>query len=415
MGMDEEEAKLTRCSKEELLSEIIELKKVITQLRISEERARLTVETAYDACISIDASGVVIDWNLQAITTFGWSRSEAVGRMLTDMIIPPKYREMHRQGIERFFATREGPVLNKRVEMTALHKDGHEFPVELRIVPIHLGETYVFSAFVHDITNRKAAEETLKAFTARLEQSNRELQDFAFVASHDLQEPLRKVTSFGDLLKIKYGKHLPPEGHDYLERMVNAVKRMQTLITDLLSYSNVVTQVQSFRLVDLKQVVREVLSDLDAMIKEAGGRVEVGDLPTIEAEPVMMYQLFQNFVSNAIKYRRPGVPPVIKISSVILDGDRKASPGGEAVAAPSVQLMVEDNGIGFDEKHLDRMFVIFKRLHGRSSYAGSGIGLAICKKVADHHKGSVTARSKINEGSTFITVIPTQQAKGGEI
>lgn len=415
MGMDEEEAKLTRCSKEELLSEIIELKKVITQLRISEERARLTVETAYDACISIDASGVVIDWNLQAITTFGWSRSEAVGRMLTDMIIPPKYREMHRQGIERFFATREGPVLNKRVEMTALHKDGHEFPVELRIVPIHLGETYVFSAFVHDITNRKAAEETLKAFTARLEQSNRELQDFAFVASHDLQEPLRKVTSFGDLLKIKYGKHLPPEGHDYLERMVNAVKRMQTLITDLLSYSNVVTQVQSFRLVDLKQVVREVLSDLDAMIKEAGGRVEVGDLPTIEAEPVMMYQLFQNFVSNAIKYRRPGVPPVIKISSVILDGDRKASPGGEAVAAPSVQLMVEDNGIGFDEKHLDRMFVIFKRLHGRSSYAGSGIGLAICKKVADYHKGSVTARSKINEGSTFITVLPTQQAKGGEI
>ncbi len=416
MQTDEGEASRALGREERLLSEIVELKQVIARLRMSEERARLTVETAYDACISIDADGVVTDWNLQAEATFGWSRSDVVGKVLADLIIPSQFREMHRKGMERFLATGEGPVLNKRVEMIALHKDGHEFPVELRIAPIHWGKTYAFSAFVHDITNRKVAEERLKAFTAKLEQSNRELQDFAFVASHDLQEPLRKVTSFGDLLKIKYGRHLPAEGHDYLERMVNAVKRMQVLITDLLTYSQVITQVQPFSWVDLKSVAQEVLSDLDQKIREADGRVEVGDLPAIEAEPVMIYQLFQNLVSNAIKYRRQGVPPIIKINGAILPGDRQLSAGEAASpAVPSIQITVEDNGIGFDEKHLDRMFIIFKRLHGRSSYAGSGIGLAICKKVVDHHKGSITAKSKLNEGSTFIAILPTQQAKGEEI
>lgn len=396
-------------SQEEILrSENAALKQEIGALRMSEERFRLIVETAYDACITMDTKGIVRSFNLQAEATFGWSRSEVIGQVLSEKIIPERDREAYNRGITQFLETGESAVLNRRIEMAAIHRDGHEFPVELRITPIQLGGSHVFSAFVHDITNRKVGEEKLRAFTARLEQSNRELQDFAFVASHDLQEPLRKVMSFGDLLKIKCGGALPAEGHDYLSRMINAVKRMQTLITDLLSYSQVITVVQPYTVVNLSRVAQDVVSDLEEPILSVQGRVEIENLPTIEAEPSQMYQLLQNLVSNAMKYHRDGTPPIVKISGRLLS-EEEIPEGYDRDRGPCCCLSVADNGIGFDEKHLDRMFIIFKRLHGRASYTGSGIGLAICKKVADHHGGQITARSKPGEGATFVITLPTQQ------
>jgi PAS domain S-box-containing protein len=251
-----------------------------------------------------------------------------------------------------------------------------------------------------DITSRKQAEFRLKNYAAKLQNSNRELQDFAYVASHDLQEPLRKVYVFGDRLKAKFGNALPADGQQYLERMQESTRRMQTLINDLLAFSRVATQVHPFVLVNLADVAKEVLSDLELRIQQSGGRVEVGELPTLEADARQMRQLLQNLVGNALKFHQPNTPPAVQIRGELL-------PESEAC-----RITVTDAGIGFDEKYLDRIFQVFQRLHTRGTYEGTGIGLAICRKIVMHHNGEITAQSKPGEGATFIVTLPLQQPKG---
>jgi len=249
----------------------------------------------------------------------------------------------------------------------------------------------------HDITARKQAEEALNFYTASLVRSNRELQDFASVASHDLQEPLRKIQAFSDRLKARSGPALDETARDYLDRMQNAAARMQTLVNDLLTFSRVTSRAQPFVPTDLARVAREVLSDLETRLEQTGGRVELGDLPVIEADATQMRQLFQNLVANALKFHRPDAPPVVKVTCE-RDGD-------------SVRLLVADNGIGFDEKYLDRIFTIFQRLHGREEYEGTGVGLAVCRKIAHRHNGAITARSQPGQGATFIVTLPSRQVK----
>jgi signal transduction histidine kinase len=230
-----------------------------------------------------------------------------------------------------------------------------------------------------------------------LARSNRELESFASVASHDLQEPLRKITAFGDRLKSQEAGALSDRGRDYLERMQNAATRMQSLIEDLLAYSRVTTRGQPFVPVSLAEVTREVLSDLELRIERTGARVEVGELPTIEADPTQMRQLLQNLLSNALKFQRPGETPRIRVEGRPLNG------------SAAIELRVEDNGIGFDEKYLDRIFTVFQRLHGRGEYEGTGVGLAICRKIALRHGGDITARSQPGQGATFIVTLPLKQ------
>src|SRR5947207_583080 len=261
-----------------------------------------------------------------------------------------------------------------------------------------------------EIAERKQTEERLKATALRLERSNRELQDFAYVASHDLQEPLRKVQAFGDRLKAACSKAIGAEGSDYLDRMQAAAKRMQTLIDDLLAFSRVTTKANPFEPVDLNRIAQEVLSDLEVRIQQSGGQVELGELPAIDADPLQMRQLFQNLFGNALKFNQEGRPPVVKVR-----GQAVNQPARESAANGQVeevcQITVEDNGIGFNEKYLDRIFILFQRLHGRSAYEGTGIGLAICRKIADRHGGSITAKSTPGEGSTFVVTLPLKQAK----
>jgi PAS domain S-box-containing protein len=255
---------------------------------------------------------------------------------------------------------------------------------------------------------QKKAQDQLERTAAMLSQSNRELQDFASVASHDLQEPLRKIQAFGDRLKSKCGEQLTDVGHDYLERMLNAAQRMQTLINDLLTFSRVTTKAQPFSKVDLAVVAREVLSDLEVRIEQSGGAVEVSELPVIDADPVQMRQLLQNLIANALKFRKPDEPPLVKIFA------ESNSPNAEgatwALASSEVwQISVADNGIGFDEKYLNRIFTVFQRLHGRNSYEGTGVGLAVCRRIAERHGGSITARSQPDRGATFIVKLPANQ------
>lgn len=264
---------------------------------------------------------------------------------------------------------------------------------------------------VEDVTERKEAEKELRMLNAKLERSNRELQDFAQVASHDLQEPMRKILAFGDRLKTKDGGALSEQGRDYLERMQSAAHRMQRLINDLLSFSRVTTKVQPFAPVDLRLLMRDVLSDLEVPIEGARASVEVGVLPLIEADAIQIRQLLQNLISNALKYQRPGVKPIIKVRSEILQDRRQEAKDPYAADGTLCQLFVEDNGIGFDEKYLDRIFTIFERLHGRKEYEGTGVGLAICRRIVERHGGHITAHSKPGEGATFIVTIPFRQRK----
>ena len=235
-----------------------------------------------------------------------------------------------------------------------------------------------------------------------LTRSNEELQQFAFIASHDLQEPLRKIITFGDRLQTTNENNFSPQGRDYLQRMQNAALRMQTLIKDLLTLSRVTTRAQPFVEVNLTQILQEVLSDLEVSIQQTNGRVEVGDLPTIQADPLQMRQLLQNLIGNALKFHRPQIPPVVRVYSQILPNQSDQV----AVVSEICQITVEDNGIGLNNHYIDRIFQVFQRLHGRQEYQGTGVGLAICRKIAERHHGLITVESKPGAGAKFMVRLP---------
>ncbi len=263
----------------------------------------------------------------------------------------------------------------------------------------------------HDRLEERVLERTreLNELNVELERSNRELQDFAFVASHDLQEPLRKIQAFGDRLRTIQGPNFTDQGRDYLDRMHSAAGRMHTLINDLLTFSRVTTKAQPFAPTDLNRIAEDVVSDLEARIEDSGGAVEVGELPTIEADELQMRQLLQNLIANALKFRKQDLPPRVTISAEKLASG--PSDNGDSAIGDIVKIYVKDNGIGFDEKYLDRIFTPFQRLHGRNEYEGTGIGLAVCRKIVERHGGSLTAESKSGEGSTFIVTLPSTQSK----
>ncbi len=258
-----------------------------------------------------------------------------------------------------------------------------------------------------EVAERRAAEEQVRAVAAELERSNGELEKFAYVASHDLQEPLRKIQAFGDRLQTKCRDALPDTGRDFVDRMLAAAGRMRRLIDDLLTFSRVTTQRRPYKRLDLERLVREVVSDLEVRITQAGGTVHVGPLPDLDADPSQMRQLFQNLIANAVKFHRPGVPPVVTVEGEPFT--RAPAEPGDGEPVPMVRVTVRDNGIGFDEKYRDRIFDVFQRLHGRDEYEGTGVGLAICRKILERHGGTITAHSKEGEGATFVVTLPARQ------
>ncbi len=260
----------------------------------------------------------------------------------------------------------------------------------------------------HNVTEQKRMDEAhkqtelaLEMYNRQLAASNRELEEFAFVASHDLQTPLRKIMAFGDRLRSQYGAVLDEVGQDYLMRMQNAASHMQALISDLLELSRIGTHGQPFEAVDLNVIAADVLQDLEITIEQQGGSVVVGALPTVAADPVQMRQLLQNLIGNALKFHKADSIAVVKIS-----GQHKDNPS-ELLNAPAMHsILIEDNGIGFDEKYLDRIFQPLQRLHRTNQYEGTGMGLAICRRIVERHGGTISAKSQPGIGATFMITLP---------
>lgn len=495
-------------------------------IRTAAERFRLILDTAYDAFIAIDLEDRVVEWNPQAERMFGWARAEVMGKPLVERIVPLRYRETHLKGIAHYLATGEGPVLNRRIQLAGLRKDGMEIPVELTVSPAGLGNHRFFAAFIHDISERLAAEKKIRQlsranelilnfagegiygldmngvttfvnpaaarmtgyaieeslgkaqhglvhhtkpdgtpypreqcpiyaalrdgkmhhsdedvfwrkdgtsfpveFTAapiheeqklmgavvvfsditprreaavaieeqrkELERSNAELQQFAYVASHDLQEPLRMVASYTQLLQKRYKGKLGTDADEFIHFAVDGAQRMQILINDLLAYSRVGTRGKAFEPVDLNAVIAVARANLKVAIEES--KVEIvtnGELPTVDGDRTQLVQLMQNLVGNAIKFRRPDAPPRVEI-----DAARDES-------SAAWRFTVKDNGIGIDPEHHERIFVIFQRLHTREHYQGTGIGLAVCRKIVERHEGKIWVESREGGGSAFHFTLP---------
>lgn len=258
-------------------------------------------------------------------------------------------------------------------------------------------------ATYQDITDLERHESRLREYTQKLEISNRELQDFAHVASHDLQEPLRKIEAFGDRLAQKYASDLPDEAKVFLDRMQNASSRMRSLINDLLDFSRITTKAKPFKKTDLGVVVAGVISDLQIRIEETNADIIIGELPSIDADETQMRQLFQNLIGNALKFSKPDVEPIIRVDGEICAASNSSSHAGQC------KLTIDDNGIGFDNQYKEQIFTIFQRLHGRGEYEGTGIGLATCRKIVERHGGDIDTDGRLGEGTTFTVTLPVSQ------
>ncbi|NLG97810.1 MAG: PAS domain-containing protein [Chloroflexi bacterium] len=368
------------------------------QLRESEARFRGLVESMNDVVFTADK-------NLVITGVYGGVAREPFDAYDMDTVIGRSLREIwsevgqiHIEPVARAVSG-ENVLYNWSIET----KEGLSF-FQTNLSPLYDDAGRVTGAVgvIHEVSAIKRAEKALEEYAEQLQRSNQELEQFAFIASHDLQEPLRKIQAFSERLNERYAEIIEPDARDYLNRIARASYRMQRMIDALLAFSRVTTKGQPFVRVNLNELLNEVLYDLEIRIDREGGEVIVEELPELEADPVQMHQLLQNLISNGLKYHRKDVPPVVKISGEIL-------PSGQRGAAGQVRLVVEDNGIGFDEQHLSRIFQPFERLHGRSEYEGTGMGLAICRKIVERHHGSITATSRPGEGSRFIITLPMIQ------
>jgi PAS domain S-box-containing protein len=558
-------------------TDITERKQAEQKIHESESFKTGILEAAIDAIVSINGRGEVIEFNPAAETTFGYPKSDVIGKQMSELFIPDAYRDSHKSSFTRYLNTSVAHILGQRLELSALHGNGHEFPIEIAITEIKNSETPIFTAHIRDITERKQAEQQLEQYAEdmlqanwelssqqtqlrslldiatqaqnvdeqlqkvveqgaenlhmqigmitriqestfriaecyapnhlletrsmckledtlchrtleqnnifsitnledfghqqaqafeginiqsyigipltvdgktigtlsfmseesrpepfndrehdyvslmsqwvkvtlerqqsrkelvdyaeELKRSNRELQDFAYVASHDLQEPLRKIQAFGSRVESKYADVLDERGVDYVNRMQNAANRMQILINDLLSFSRIATEALPFKTVNLKQILDGVLSDLEIRLEQSHGQVNVSELMTIDADALQMRQIFQNIISNALKFAHPDRTPIVDVTCNVtnIEGQNHC------------EIRIADNGVGFDQKYADKIFSIFQRLQGKHEYEGTGIGLAICRKIADRHKGTIRAESQAGIGTTFIIQLPIEQ------
>lgn len=380
---------------EEIKRKSEELERSNKNLKDSEQQIQAIFDSAPDAVIVINHESTVIKWNHKAEKLFDWNESEVLGKPLYNFIIPDRYRERHKNGMKHYLASGEGPLLNKDIEIEAINKKGIEFSISLTISPVGIKDKILFIGFIRDITQRKQIEGEIKQKSEELIRSNQELEQFAYVASHDLQEPLRTISNFvGMLEKTQHGK-IDNDANNYLNFIISATSRMQNLIKDLLDYSRVGKSI-TFSIVDCNSILKDVLAGMDASIKESNAIITSDILPKVKGNDIQLKQLFQNLISNSIKFRKKDSVPEIKITV-----EEKPT---------EYFFAVKDNGIGIDEKHINKLFVLFQRLHPETEYPGTGIGLATSKKIVLLHGGKIWVESKLGEGSVFYFTLPKEKS-----
>lgn len=418
----------------ESLSQNAEDTSLRNQLQKVERRFQMTFEQVAVGMAHVALDGHWLLVNQRLCDILGYSREELLHTTF-QAITSPQDLEENVVHVKKLLA---GEITTYTTEKRYLKKEGSSIWIHLTasLARDEANNPHYFITVIEDIDARKQLElqlarekerlqdlnanlesmvaqrtealnqasQVLSQNNAELQRSNQELQDFAYVASHDLQEPLRKIQAFGNLLEEEYGAALG-EGKMYVDRMRNASTRMRTLIQDLLTFSRVTTKAQPFVPVDLNEVVHDVIDDLEARLQSTQGTVEVATLPTVDADPHQMYQLFQNLIGNALKFHRPNTPPLVKVYATMQSDPVEAL----AQTDPAYIISVEDNGIGFDEKYLDRIFTMFQRLHGKNDYEGTGIGLAVVRKIVERHNGAITATSAEGKGATFLVTLPGTQ------
>ncbi len=362
----------------------------------NEQSYRRMIEEIEDyAIILLSPEGIIQNWNMGAQKIKGYSAEEIIGKHFRVFYTPQDQTinlpetllalaaKQGRAAFEGWRKRKDGSVFWGSIVITALHDD--------------TGKIIGFSKVTRDLTEKKVAEDTIREYAHQLEKKNKELEEFTYVASHDLKEPLRKIIAFGDLLQMAIKSSADQKVTDYVHRMQDAANRMMGLIEDLLQFSRLGTVVQAFKVTNLNEVIDHVVQDLEPAIQERKAVINVGQLPTMVLKPMQMQQLFQNLISNSLKFNDKQTPVVnINAEPITTREDEW------------YRITVEDNGIGFEQEDAVRIFEAFQRLHGRSAYSGSGIGLAICKKIVEQHHGTITATGTKGLGALFTIDLPAK-------
>ena len=376
-----------------------ELARSMRDIEQAQQKFKGLLESAPDAIVIVGANGIIQLVNNQCENIFGYNKNELEGCNV-DLLLPERFRIIHPghgENRKLFFDYPGVRSTDVGLELLGQRKNGQEFPVELSLSPLETEEGLLITAAIRDISEKKRLEKEIREAnitlekkvhqrTAELESKNKELEQFAYVASHDLQEPLRTTSSFVELLRKQYQGKLDYNADRYIEYVIQASERMKTLIKDLLDYSRIGRE-KKFEPVDCNVAFEEVMADLAKVIKENKAEITAGRLPVVNAFPTELKLLFQNLISNSIKFQKPGIAPHIEISTIRENGHW--------------HFQFHDNGIGIEKQYQQRIFIIFQRLHNRSVYEGSGIGLAHCKKIVELHGGTIWVESESGKGSTF--------------
>lgn len=364
-------------------------------------RLQSIIESAVDGIIIINEQGIIETFNPSASRLFGYTSAEVTGKNIS-ILMPEPHRSMHDTYIQRYLETSQRHIIGIGREVLGQRKDGTIFPFFLSVSEAHVNGKRIFTGIVHDMTEQKNAAQKIQEYAKALERSNQELESFAYIVSHDLQEPLRKIQAFGERILRYEAKQLSTDGQDYLRRMLQAASRLQTLIEAILHFSRVTSRRRPTETLHFSEIVQEVLTDLEWQVERRRAKIIVEGEATFEAERHQMQQLLLNLLSNALKFQQPHTPPEIRISVSEYMHEN----------TPCVRISIQDNGVGIEKEHIPKMFVIFQRLHPHIE-GGTGIGLAICKKIVDQHGGKIEVESQPGRGTTFMVCLPKYASQKG--
>ncbi len=364
----------------------LELRRANAELIASQDKLRSYFEAASQAILGVSSDGHISLVNRRTEEMFGYTREELLGKEL-ELLLPDRFRHVHVAHRDAYFAEPRVRAMGAGMDLAGRRKDGTEFPIEIGLGHANTPEGPLAFGMVSDISERKKAADDLKRVNEELRRSNTEMEQFAHVASHDLQEPLRMVTGYLQLIDRRYADRLDANGKEFIGFAVDGAKRMKALIRDLLEFSRTGTHAASFRRIDSGSIVDNAVANLKTAIDESAAKITIDPLPTIVGDPVLLTQVFQNLIANAIKFKKSNGP------CVHISAQRE---GTEWIYS------VRDNGIGMESRHLDRIFLIFERLHSIEEYSGSGIGLAITRKIVERHQGRIWVDSQPGAGSTFF-------------